>query len=95
MIRRNPMSIVKIMQRRQVVIPKELFDSLDLNIGDYLEVKLNDGKLEYVPKQLVDRDEWYASPQGKKAIAKALKEIKTEKGEEFDTIEELIADLDS
>lgn len=89
------MSIVKIMQRRQVVIPKELFDSLDLNVGDYLEVKLNDGKLEYVPKQLVDRDEWYASPQGKKAIAKALREIETEKGKECDTVEELIADLDS
>jgi len=77
------MSIVKIMQRRQVVIPKELFDSLDLNVGDYLEVKLNDGKLEYVPKQLVDRDEWYASPQGKKAIAKALREIETDKGKEL------------
>ena len=89
------MAIVKIMQRRQVVIPKELFDSLHLNVGDYLEVKLNDGKLEYIPKQLVDRDEWYTSPQGKKTIATALKEIKTEKGEEFGTIEELITDLDS
>ena len=88
------MSIVKIMQRRQVVIPKELFDSLHLNVGDYLEVKLNNGKLEYVPKQLVNRDEWYASPQGKKAIATALNEIKTGKGEEFATVEELIADLD-
>ena len=89
------MSIVKIMQRRQVVIPKELFDSLHLEVGDYLEVKLNDGKLEYVPKELVDRDEWYASPQGRKAIATALREIKTGKGEEFATVEELIADLDS
>ena len=89
------MSILKILQRRQVVIPKELFDSLHLNIGDYLEVKVNNARLEYIPKQLVDRDEGYTSPQGKKAIATALKEIKAEKGEEFDTIEELIADLDS
>ena len=83
------------MQRRQVVIPKELFDSLHLNVGDYLEVKLNNGRLEYIPKQLVDRDEWYASPQGKKAITTALNEIKTEKSKEFATVEELIADLDS
>lgn len=89
------MSIVKIMQRRQVVIPKDLFDSLQLNVGDYLEVKLNEGKLEYVPKELVDRDEWYASPQGKKAIATALREIKTGKSKEFATVEELTADLDS
>ncbi|MEA3238237.1 MAG: AbrB/MazE/SpoVT family DNA-binding domain-containing protein [Candidatus Bipolaricaulota bacterium] len=89
------MAIVKIMQRRQVVIPKELFDSLQLNVGDYLEVKLNNGKLEYVPKELVDRDEWYASPQGRKAIATSLREIKTGKGKEFATVEELTADLDS
>lgn len=89
------MSIVKIMQRRQVVIPKELFDSLHLEVGDYLEVKLNNGKLEYVPKELVDRDKWYASEQGRKAIATALREIKTGKGKEFASVEELIADLDS
>ena len=89
------MSIVKILQRRQVVIPKELFDSLHLNVGDYPEVKLNNARLAYIPKQLVDRDEWYTSPQGKKAIATALKEIKTEKGKEFGTVEELIADVDS
>ena len=29
------------------------------------------------------------------AIAKALREMKTEKGKEFDTVEELITDLDS
>ena len=89
------MSIVRIMQRRQVVIPKELFDSLHLEVGDYLEVKLNEGKLEYVPKRLVDRDEWYASARGKKAIATALREIKAGKGRESATVEELIADLDS
>ena len=49
----------------------------------------------YIPKELVDRDEWYASPQGRKAIATALREIKTGKGKEFATVEELIADLDS
>ena len=56
MKRRNPTSIVKIMHRRQITLPKELFDSLHLNVGDYLEVKLNNGKLGYVPNQLVDCD---------------------------------------
>ena len=89
------MAIVKIMQRRQVVIPKELFDSLHLNVGDYLEVKLNEGKLVYVPKELIDRNEWYASQQGSRAIKTALEEIRTGKGKEFATVEELIEDLDS
>ena len=89
------MSIVKIMQRRQVVITKELFDSLNLEVGDYLEVTLNNGRLEYVPKELVDRGEWYTSEQGRKTIATALREIKSGHGKEFASVEELIADLDS
>ncbi len=89
------MAIVKIMQRRQVVIPKELFDSLNLEVGDYLEVRLNNGKLEYIPKELVDRDEWYASQQGRRAIAAALREIKTGEGKKFADVEDLIVDLDS
>ena len=89
------MSVVKVMQRRQVVIPKELFDALNLEVGDYLEVKLEGDKLVYIPKKLVDRDEWYASKQGQATIAKALNDIKQGKGKEFKDVDALIKDLDS
>ena len=89
------MSVVKVMQRRQVVIPKELFDALNLEVGDYLEVRLEGDKLVYIPKKLVDRDEWYASKQGQATIAKALEDIKQGKGEEFEDVDALIKDLDS
>lgn len=89
------MFVVKVMQRRQVVIPKELFDALNLETGDYLEAHLEDGKLVYVPKKIVDRDEWYASHVGKETIEKALHDIKEGKGKEFGDVESLIKDLDS
>jgi len=89
------MPVVKVMQRRQVVIPKELFDALNLETGDYLEARLEDGKLVYIPKEIVDRDEWYASQAGKETIKKALHDIKEGKGQGFGDVDALIKDLDS
>jgi AbrB family looped-hinge helix DNA binding protein len=89
------MPIVKIMQRRQVVIPKELFEKLHLEIGDYLEAKLERGRIVYIPKKLVDRDEWYWSEAGQQAIAEALQEIAAGKVKEFEDVDDLIEELDS
>ena len=89
------MPIVKIMQRRQVVIPKELFEKLHLEVGDYLEVKLEGNKLVYIPKKLVDRDDWYWSEEGQKAIGRALKDIEEGKVKEFEDVDELIRELNS
>lgn len=89
------MSVVKVMKRRQVVIPKELFDKLDLEVGDYLEVRLDGDNLVYVPKKLVDRDEWYASAEGQKIIAAALEDIKEGRSKEFEHVDDLIEELDS
>jgi AbrB family looped-hinge helix DNA binding protein len=89
------MPIVKIMQRRQVVIPKELFEKLHLEIGDYLEAKLERGRIVYIPKKLVDRDEWYWSEAGQQAIAEALREIEAGKVKEFEDVDDLIEELDS
>jgi len=89
------MSVVKVMKRRQVVIPKELFDKLHLEVGDYLEVKLDEGKLVYVPKKLVDRDEWYASAEGQKTISAALEDIEEGRSKQFERVDDLIEELDS
>lgn len=88
------MPVVKVMGRRQVVIPKEIFEELGLKIGDYLEAKVEDGKLVYIPKELVDRDPWYWSPEGQKRIQEALEDI--EQGRTlgpFETAEEAIEAL--
>jgi bifunctional DNA-binding transcriptional regulator/antitoxin component of YhaV-PrlF toxin-antitoxin module len=69
------MAVVKVMGGRQVVIPKELFEELELKIGDYLEAKVQNGKIVYTPKELVDRDPWYWSQEGQRRIGEALKDI--------------------
>jgi AbrB family looped-hinge helix DNA binding protein len=44
-------------QRRQVVIPKEICDELNLQEGDFVEVTSAQGKVIIKPKELVDREE--------------------------------------
>ena len=51
------MPIGKIGQRRQVVIPKEICDELDLQVGDFVEVRQEKGTVVIQPKKLVDADD--------------------------------------
>jgi len=50
------MPLVKITRSRQVTIPKELFETLRLSQGDYIEVKLEGETLVLRPKVVVDRE---------------------------------------
>ena len=52
---RRPLS--RIGQRRQVVIPKALFDSLGLSEGDFVEVSTERRLIIMKPKKLVDADD--------------------------------------
>lgn len=57
-IRNSASSVVsRIGQRRQVVIPKRLFEALQLREGDFVEVKVERGQLAMRPKRLVDLDD--------------------------------------
>ena len=50
-------SLSRIGQRRQVVIPKKIFDAMKLKEGDFMEVTAERGRVSMKPKRLVDWDE--------------------------------------
>ena len=50
------MPISKLGQRRQVVIPKEICEELDLHEGDFVEVISRQGAVIIKPKKVVDAD---------------------------------------
>lgn len=50
------MPLVKITRSRQVTIPKELFEKLDLHQGEYIEITQDGNQLILRPKQIVDRE---------------------------------------
>lgn len=71
---RKRASLSRIGQRRQVVIPKEIFDRLRLREGDFVEVTVDDGRVSMKPKKLVDADDVLTGADAKK-VRHALKQI--------------------
>src|SRR5439155_9055081 len=51
------MPIGNIGQRRQLVIPNEIFDALGLRTGDFVEIQRVKGTVVIKPKKIVDADE--------------------------------------
>jgi AbrB family looped-hinge helix DNA binding protein len=49
------MSVVKVRPRRQVTIPKEIFNKLHLVEGDFIEVKAEAQEIVLIPKKLVTK----------------------------------------
>ncbi len=51
------MPIVRIRPKRQITIPRRLFDQLHLETGDFMEAVAEDGKIVMIPKRLAAKDE--------------------------------------
>jgi len=51
------MSVVRIRPKRQITIPRKLFDELHLEAGDFMEAVAEDGKIVMIPKRLATKDE--------------------------------------
>jgi AbrB family looped-hinge helix DNA binding protein len=54
------MPAVKIGPKHQITIPKEVFDSLNLKVGDFMETQMKDNVIVLIPHKLVPKDqEWF------------------------------------
>jgi AbrB family looped-hinge helix DNA binding protein len=84
------MPIGKIGQRRQVVIPKEIFDALGLQTGDFVEVQKVKGTVVIKPKKLVDADD-VLTPEEEAIVRKG--EAQLRRGE-YVTLADLEHDVD-
>ena len=73
-----PVAVSRIGQRRQVVIPKKIFDALRLKAGDFVEVTAQGGLVSMKPKKLVDADEILSLADAKK-VRSALKQARAGK----------------
>jgi AbrB family looped-hinge helix DNA binding protein len=84
------MPIGKIGQRRQVVIPKEIFDALGLQTGDFVEVTQVKRTVVIKPKKLVDADD-VLTPEEEATVREG--EAQLRRGE-YVTLEDLEHDMD-
>ena len=88
--------LVKITRGGQVTIPAEMRRQAGIEIGDYVEMRMVDGRLVLVPKQLIDKDQtWFWTEEWQAAEREAEDYLRAGQVKEFDTLNELIADLDA
>jgi AbrB family looped-hinge helix DNA binding protein len=74
------MAIGKIGQRRQVVIPKDIFEDLNMHEGDFVEVKKQKNGVVIKKKKLVDEDDTIVTPKLARELRAAEARIKAGKG---------------
>ena len=71
------MSTTKISPKHQITIPQEIFRQLDLEIGDYLEAKVEAGAIVLVPKKLVPKDQaWFWTQEWQEKEREAEEDIR-------------------
>lgn len=74
------MPAIKIGPKHQITIPKEVFDSLHLEVGDFLEARIKDNAIVLIPKKLVPKDqEWFWTKEWQEMEKEADESLK--KGE--------------
>ena len=79
------MPVVKIRTNRQVTIPKQVFDELGLQEGDYVEVTRTDDMVVIKQKKLVDPDD-ILSPAEEKIVRDGFEQLKRDDAVSWDQV---------
>jgi len=72
---RSEARIRKIKMNRQVTIPKDIFDDLEWNEGDFVQIKRAKNGVFIAPKKLVDPDD-VLTPEDEAALREGLAQIR-------------------
>jgi antitoxin MazE len=58
------MSTTRIGPKHQVTIPKEVFENLKLEVGDFLDVRVSGDAIAMIPQKLIPKDQaWFHTPE--------------------------------
>jgi AbrB family looped-hinge helix DNA binding protein len=80
--------VSRIGQRRQVVIPKRVFDALKLRAGDFVEVSAEGGRLQMRPKRLVDIGDDSLSASEAVKVRRGQAEMKAGRSKSWRTVKD-------
>jgi len=94
-VRGGDMAVTKISPKHQITIPKEAFEKLHLEIGDFLEVEATEEGLLLIPKKLISKDQaWFWTKEWQAKEKEADEAIaRGEISEPFESVEELMRHL--
>ena len=82
--------------KRQLTIPRHALAKLHLREGDFLELRVVEGKLELVPLALIPRDQlWYWTPEWQAKEREADEDLAAGRYKAFKSARKAIASLKS
>ena len=88
-------SLSKVTRHGQITLPASVRKELDIQEGDLVEIQVVDDRAMLVPKKLVDKSQAYFwTEDWQKGEAEAEADIKAGRIEAFDSVEQLLEDLD-
>lgn len=83
-------TVMKISPQGQIRIPKDVMQTLNIEIGDYVEVEIDQGRIILKPRKLIDPNQgWYWTKEWQQMEADVDEELeKNGLSDEFHTAEE-------
>jgi len=85
----------KVTRHGQVTLPAAVRKELNIEEGDLVEIQVVDDRAVLVPKKLVDKSQAYFwTDDWQKGEVEAEADIKAGRIKAFDSVEELLEDLD-
>jgi AbrB family looped-hinge helix DNA binding protein len=84
------MPIGKVGQRRQVVIPKDIFEALGLQTGDFVEMTKVKNTVVIKPKKLVDADD-VLTPEEEAIVRQGERQLRQGKSKPWSQIKHALA----
>ncbi len=86
--------LTKITRNGQITLPAGIRRAAGLEEGDYLAVRLDGDDVILTPKKLIDKSQAYFwTEEWQKGERRADEDIKAGRWTDFDSVEDLIADL--
>lgn len=71
------MQTTRIGPKHQITIPKDVFEELNLEVGDFLEAGIEDNTIVLVPKKLIPKDQaWFWTKEWQKREREADEDIR-------------------
>lgn len=89
-------TVGKVNKHGQVTIPADLRRAANIEIGDYVEFRIVDGMIQMLVKNLIDKDQAYFwTKEWQEGELEADADIKAGRVKAFDSVDELIEELNS
>jgi len=88
-------NLSKVTRHGQITLPAAVRKELDIEEGDLVEIQVVDDRAVVTPKKLVDKSQAYFwTEKWQKGEAEAEADIKAGRVKTFDSVEQLLEDLD-